>query len=193
MKTLAAAALILVFSATPLAAQSSCTVTNSGVRQTRSCSVTLTTTLQLEANAQLTLSRSTTDIADVTVIAADELFRAANDTGIVVVGPSLHMSANRAIAVTLVNAPQFSGPAPKSASDVALGVSPALNACAGVSMLPLSSSAIAVQQTSPRVIMQTTTASSDVTRQLCLRVYWRYATDPPGSYALPLTFSITAP
>lgn len=183
----------MLCAAAPIGAQASCSVKNPGSRQTRTCTVTLTTTLQLAANAQLTLSRSATDIADASIAAPDPLFRAANDTGIVVVGPSLHASANRAIAVTLVNASQFSGPAPKPASDVALGVSASLNVCAGVSLLPLSDSPIAVQQATPRVIMQTAGAASDIARQLCLRVYWRYASDPPGSYSLPLTFSITAP
>ncbi len=179
--------------AASLGAQASCSAQNPGARQTTTCTVTLTTTLQLAPNAQLTLSRSATDIADASIAAPDPLFRAANDTGIVVVGPSLHASATRAIAVTLVNASQFSGPAPKPASDVSLGVSASLNVCSGVSMLPLSDSPLAVQQATPRVIMQTAGAASDIVRQLCLRVHWRYATDPPGSYSLPLTFSITAP
>ena len=179
--------------AAPVGAQVSCSVQHPGAKQTRTCTVTLSTTLQLTENAQLTLSRSTTDLADATITAADQLFLAANDTGVVVMGPSLHVSANRAIAVTLVNAPQFTGPALKPASEVSLGVSPSLNLCAGVPMIPLSDSPTAIQQAMPRIVMQTAGAASDLVRQLCFRVHWRYATDPPGSYSLPLTFSITAP
>ncbi len=185
--------LLSTLCAVPLGAQASCSVQHPGARQTRDCTVTLSTTLQLRETAQLTLSRSATDIAALSIAATDLLFRAANDTGIVVMGPSLHVSANRAIAVTLVNAPQFSGPAPKPASEVLLGVSPTMKRCAGVPMMPLSDSPKAVQQATPRLIMQTAGAASDLARQLCFRVHWRYATDPPGSYSLPLTFSITAP
>jgi hypothetical protein len=60
-------------------------------------------------------------------------------------------------------------------------------------MAPLSTAALGVQQASPRLLLQTGAAVTDLRRQLCLRVWWRYATDGPGSYQLPLTISVTAP
>ncbi len=93
----------------------------------------------------------------------------------------------------MVNAPSFNGPTPKSAADVSLGISPLVNVCNGVSMLPLSNAPLAVQQAAPRVLLQSNTPGNDVVRQICFDIIWRYANDPPGSYTLPLTFSITAP
>jgi len=178
--------------APPLAAQVACSTSTPGNRQTRSCTVTLTGTLRLVAQAEVTLSRATTDIAGGGP-ATDAIFRAAGDTGIVVVGPVFRVSANRGVSVTLVNAPIFSGPASKPASDVQLGVSPSVGLCAGVPTTPLSTGAVAVQQSAPRILLQSTVPLENVQRQLCLRVWWFYATDPPGVYALPLTLSITAP
>jgi len=189
---LLAAALLASAMARSLSAQVACTVQNPGTRQTRSCSVTLTGTLTFPPQAEVTLSRSTTDIAGGGV-ATDAIFRAAADTGIVVVGPTLRVSANRGVSVTLVNAPTFSGPASKPASDVQLGVSPAVGLCTGVPTTPLSTSALAVQQAAPRVLLQSAVALEAVERQLCLRVRWFYASDPPGVYALPLSVTVTAP
>lgn len=178
--------------AQPLAAQVACSTPTPGNRQTRTCTVTLTGTLRLPAQAAVTLSRAVTDIAGGGP-ATDDIFRAAGDTGIVVMGPLFRVSANRGVSVTLVNAPAFSGPASKPASDVQLGVSPASGMCAGVPTTPLSTSALAVQHAAPRVLLQSTVPLEDAQRQLCLRVRWFYATDPPGVYSLPLTVSVTAP
>jgi hypothetical protein len=185
--------LLTVICALPLHGQASCSVSHPGNRQTRTCTVTLSTTLQLLANAQLVLSRSSTNIADPGALGTGAMFKAANDTGIVVNGPQLQASANRGISLTMVNAPQFTGPGAKPASDVRLGITAASASCIGVPVLPLSTSPLAVQQASPRVLLQTSAPSTGVVRQLCLRVFWRYDRDPPGSYSLPLTFSITAP
>jgi len=176
----------------PLTAQVACSTTNPGNRQTRTCTVTLTGTLQLPAQAQVTLSGATTDIAGGGP-ATDAIFSAAGDTGIVVVGPLFRIRANRGVSVTLINAPSFFGPTSKPASDVQLGVSAITGMCAGVPTVPLSTSALAVQQSAPRVLLQSTVPLLDEQRQLCLRVRWSYATDPPGVYTLPLTVSITAP
>jgi len=189
---LLAAVLLVSALARSLSAQVACSTPNPGARQTRSCSVTLTGTLTVPAQAEVTLSRSSTDIAG-GAVATDAIFRAAGDTGIVVVGPLVRVSASRGVSVTLVNAPSFSGPANKPASDVQLGVSPAPGVCAGVPTTPLSTSALAVQQAAPRVLLQSTVPLQAVERQLCLRVRWSYASDPPGAYALPLTVSVTAP
>jgi hypothetical protein len=178
--------------ARPLAAQAACSTPNTGNRQTRSCTVTLTGTLTLPAQAEVTLSRASTDIAGGGV-ATDAIFQAAGDTGIVVIGPLMRVSANRGVSVTLVNAPTFTGPVNKPASDVQLGVSPTSGLCAGVPTAPLSTSALAVQQSAPRVLLQSTEPLQNVQRQLCLRVRWFYATDLPGVYTLPLTVNVTAP
>jgi hypothetical protein len=103
-----------------LAAQVACSTPDSDTRQTRTCTVPLTGTVQLHVQAELSLSRSATDIAS-GAVATDEIFRAAGDTGIVVVGPVFCVSASRGVSVTLVNTPRFSGRARKPASDVQLG------------------------------------------------------------------------
>ena len=175
-----------------LHAQPSCGVQNPGNNQVRSCTVTLSTTLQLLAQATLSLSSATTDIAG-GAPATDAVFVAAGDTGLVVVGPQFRVQSNRGVSVTLVNQPQFTGPWAKPASDVHLGVSNTLSSCAGVGMTPLSTSPLGIQQGAPRILLTSATAVSSVTRQLCLRVWWRFATDIPGSYSLPLTLSVTAP
>lgn len=173
-------------------AQSSCSVRNPGRNQLLRCSITLGTTLQLPAQALLSLSGSGTNIAGA-ASATHATFQAAADTGIVVVGPQFGVQSNQGVSVTLVNAPAFTGPVAKPASDVALGVSPTANSCGGVSMTPLSTSPLGVQQGSPRILLASNSPLNNVRRQLCFRVWWRYATDPAGSYSLPLTLSITAP
>lgn len=172
--------------------QVACAVATPPVGQTRTCTVTRTGTLMLPALAQVSLNRASTNIAGGGT-ATDAVFVAAGDTGIVVVGPIVRATANRGVSVTLVNAPTFTGPASKPASDVALGVSPAIGVCAGVPTTPLSTSSLATQQAAPRVLLQSTVSLRDVDRQLCFRVRWFYATNPPGAYSLPLTVNVTAP
>jgi hypothetical protein len=173
-------------------AQSACTVPNPPGGQSRTCSVTLRGTLSLPGIVDVRLSTSATNIAGAPV-ATDATFRAAGDTGLVVVGPLLAVRSTGAVSVTLVNAPTFTGPAPKPASDVHLGVSATTGVCGGIAMSPLATTPIAVQQGAPRPLFQSTAAVTGVTRQLCFRVWWRFATDAPGSYTLPLTVSTTAP
>ncbi len=187
-----AAVLFVMLYAPPLHAQVACTVQHPGNRQTRICTVAITTTLQLIPQAQLSLSRSHTDLAGGSALDVQS-FSAAADTGAVIVGPTLRVSASRSIAVTMVNAPQFTGPALKAASDVHLGVSTTPNLCTGVLMSPLSTLAQAAQQAAPRVILQTSAPTTDLTQQLCFRIWWHFESDAPGGYTLPLTFSITAP
>lgn len=189
-------ALALLFAvATPwrdASGQVACSVTLPPSGQTRTCTVTRTGTLVLPALAEVSLNRRATNIAG-GGSATDAIFLAAGDTGIVVVGPIVRATANRGVSVTLVNAPTFTGPATKPASDVALGVSPTIGVCAGVPTTPLSTSELAVQQAAPRVLLQSTVPLRNVDRQLCFRVRWFYATNPPGVYALPLTVNVTAP
>jgi hypothetical protein len=184
--------LLALATGAPLAAQASCSVPNPGNRQTRTCTVTLTGTLRLAAQVEVRLGSATTDIAG-GAPATHAVFAAASDTGLVVLGPSLSVSASGPVSITLVNAPQFTGPVAKPASDVRLGVGGTLGQCAGVPVSPLSVSALAVQQASPRLLLQTTGPVTSLARQLCLRVRWSYANDGPGSYQLPLTISVTAP
>ncbi len=179
-------------SSAPLAAQVACSTRHPGNRQTQSCTVVLSASLQIPAQATLTLDRSSTDLTGGQPL-NDTRFRAAADTGLTMPGPMLTVYANRGVSVSLVNAPRFLGPAVKPASDVHLGVSEVPGACGGVALTPLSTSPEATQQAAPRLLVQSPTAVSDLVRQLCLRVWWRYASDAPGSYALPLTISVTAP
>jgi hypothetical protein len=58
---------------------------------------------------------------------------------------------------------------------------------------PLATTPLAAQQASPRLLFQSSAPVSSATRQLCFRVWWRFAADAPGSYTLPLTVSTTAP
>jgi hypothetical protein len=176
----------------PLSAQTACSVSNPGNQQTRSCSVTLSATLRLPVQTQVSLSSSSTDIAG-GAPATNQIFAVASDTGLVVMGPLLQVLSNRGVSVTLVNAPQFTGPGIKPASDVRLGVSGNPAVCTGVATSPLSVSPVAVQQSAPRLLFQSTAAVNNAQRRLCLRVFWRYATDGPGAYSLPLTISVTAP
>lgn len=190
-----ACALLLAAVVTPwqaAAAQVACAVRTPPVGQTRACTVTRTGTLVLPALAEVSLDRRSTNIAG-GGIATDAIFRAAGDTGLVVVGPIVRATANRGVSVTLVNAPAFTGPASKPASDVALGVSPAIGVCSGVPTTPLSTSPLPTQQAAPRVLLQSAVSLRNVDRQLCFRVRWFYATDPPGVYSLPLTVTVTAP
>jgi hypothetical protein len=187
--------LLLVAAAAPwgeVSGQVACAVRTPPVGQTRSCTVTRTGTLVLPALAEVSLDRRSTNIAGGGT-ATDAIFRAAGDTGIVVVGPIVRATANRGVSVTLVNAPSFTGPVSKPASDVALGVSPAIGVCAGVPTSPLSTSPLPVQQAAPRVLLQSTVSLRNADRQLCFRVRWYYATNPPGVYSLPLTVNVTAP
>ena len=172
--------------------QVACAVRTPPSGQTRSCSVTRTGTLVLPALAEVGINTRSTNIAGGSM-ATDAIFLAAGDTGIVVVGPRVRVTANRGVSVTLVNAPTFTGPAPKPASDIALGVTPTLGACAGVPTAPLSTSPLSVQQAAPRVVIQSTVSMQNLERQLCFRVRWFYASNPPGAYTLPLTISVTAP
>ncbi len=183
--------LVLLAAATG-GAQVACSTTHPGNRQTRSCTVVLSASLQLPAQATLTLERSSTDLTGGSPLTGTR-FQAAADTGLLIVGPAMSVVANRGISVTLVNAPQFQGPGTKPASDVQLGVGSVRNVCGGVPLSPLSTSPEAVQRNAPRVLLRSSTPLNATLRQLCLRVWWRYASDPPGSYSLPLTISITAP
>jgi len=176
----------------PLAAQTACSVANPGNQQTRSCTVTLSATLRLPVQTQVSLSSSSTNIAGGT-LATDQIFRIAGDTGLVVIGPLVQVLSNRGVSVTLVNAPQFTAPGLKPASDVRLGISNNPAVCTGVATTPLSVSPIAVQHAAPRVLFVSTAAVNNAQRRLCFRVFWRYATDGPGAYSLPLTISVTAP
>ncbi len=177
---------------TAASAQSSCNVQQPGRRQTRTCTVSLTASVQLPVQSLVQLNRTTTDLTG-GVAAASVGFSIAADTGIVIVGPTLRAQSNFGISVTLVNEPIFSGPAFKSASDVDLGVSTIENMCTGVQMTPLSASPIAIQRNAPRVLLQSNAGMNGVLRQLCFRVRWIFATNPPGTYSLPLTINVTAP
>ncbi len=188
---LATAGALLLAGATTLQAQVACSTPNPGNRQTRTCTVTLSATLRLEAQATVTLDRSSTDLTGGSPL-TDARLAAAADTGLVIVGPAFSVVANRGVSVTLVNAPQFQGPGTKPAADVALGVGATRNVCDGVATSPLSTSPEAVQRNAPRILLQSGGPLSLTLRQLCLRVRWRYQ-DQPGSYALPLTISLTAP
>jgi len=191
-RTITCAAALTVLFVSPLSAQTACSVTNPGNQQTRSCTVTLSATLRLPVQTQVSLSTSSTDIAG-GAPATDLIFRIASDTGLVVIGPLVQVLSNRGVSVTLVNAPQFTAPGLKPASDVRLGISSNPSVCTGVATTPLSVSPIAVQQAAPRVIYVSTAAANNAQRRLCFRVFWRYATDGPGAYSLPLTISVTAP
>lgn len=177
---------------TRAAAQTTCSVANPPSGQSRVCSVTLRGTLSLPGIVDVRLSTSTTNIAGAPV-ATDATFRAAGDTGIVVTGPLLEVRSSGAVSVTLVNAPTFTGPVPKPASDVHLGVSTVTGVCGGVAMSALATTPVAVQQASPRLLFRSSVAVTSATRQLCFRVWWRFASDAPGNYTLPLTVSTTAP
>jgi len=173
-------------------AQTRCVVPNPPSGQARTCTVRLTGTLVLPGLVEVRLSSSATNIAGAPV-ATDATFQAAADTGLVVVGPTLQVRSTGAVSVTLVNAPTFSGPVPKPASDVHLGVSSSVGGCGGVPTTPLATTPLAAQQASPRLLFQSSAPVSSATRQLCFRVWWRFASDAPGSYTLPLTVSTTAP
>jgi hypothetical protein len=155
--------------------------------------VSLTASVQLPVQSLVQLNRTTTDLAGGFAASSTAAFSMAADTGIVIIGPTLRAQSNFGISVTLVNEPVFSGPALKSASDVDLGLSTIENMCTGVSMTPLSASPIAIQRNAPRVLMQSNAGMNGVMRQLCFRVRWIFATNPPGTYSLPLTINVTAP
>ncbi len=176
----------------PLSAQTACSVGNVGGGQTRSCTVTLSATLRIVQVAQLSLSTGSTDIAGGAPATA-QIFTIAGDTGLVVVGPLLQVLSNSGVSVTLVNAPQFTAPGLKLASDVHLGISANPSVCTGVATTPLSVSPVAAQQAAPRLLFLSTAPVNNAQRRLCFRVFWRFATDGPGAYSLPLTISVTAP
>jgi len=186
------AAALAALCVSPLFAQTACSVTNPGNQQTRSCTVTLSATLRLPVQTQVSLSASSTDIAG-GAPATDQIFGVAGDTGLVVIGPLVQVLSNRGVSVTLVNAPQFTAPGLKPASDVQLGIASNPSVCTGVATSPLSVSPIAVQQAAPRALFVSTAPVNNAQRRLCFRVFWRYATDAPGAYSLPLTISVTAP
>jgi hypothetical protein len=183
----------LLLLSTAVAAQSSCSVQQPGRRQTRTCTVNLTASVQLPVQSLVQLNRTTTDLAGGIAAAASGGFSIAADTGIVIIGPTLRAQSNFGISVTLVNEPVFSGPALKSAADVDLGLSTMENMCTGVLMTPLSASPIAIQRNAPRVLIRSSAGMNGVMRQLCFRVRWIFATNPPGTYSLPLTINVTAP
>ena len=174
------------------AAQSSCSVPTLSSGQTRSCAASVSASMTIVPVAQLTLTSVSTNIAGSASGTLADTYDAGSAAGIVVIGPSFTVRSNKGVNVTLVNAPTFTSPGAKTAADVDVSVTSGLGSC-GPLWNTLSTQSVVSQQASPRTLMNLSVGSSGTTSQLCFRVRWKWATDGPGSYALPLTISVTAP
>jgi hypothetical protein len=190
--SLACAMLWLVATPWAAAAQSTCGIPTLSSGQTLRCTATTAATLTVVPVAQLVLSSGSTSIAGSASGVTAATYEAGTSTGIVVTGPAFTVRSNKGVNVTMVNAPAFTSPAAKSAGDVDVSVVSGSGSC-GTTWTALSTLSVAAQQASPRSLLNTVTGSAGVTGQLCFRVRWKWATDGPGGYTLPLTISVTAP
>lgn len=148
---------------------------------------TLTATMTAVTVGRLAINAASTAImSGVNVSIGD--YEASEDTlsGSVFTGPRLDISANKAYSVTFTNPAVFSlSPNAKTAAHVKYSVSGTAGTCA-----------------SPYAALSTSGATQSVGSgaatalkvfQVCFRVKWIWATDPPGTYRLPVTFTLTAP
>ena len=142
--------------------------------------------------AQLLLTAGSTNISGAAGGVTAAGYESGLGTGIVITGPSFTVKSNKGVNVTLVNAPAFTSPGAKSAADVDISVAPGIGTC-GITWAALSTQPLPVQLTTPRSLLNSPTGSAGVSSQLCFRVRWRWSTDGPGNYSLPLTISVTAP
>jgi len=157
-------------SAQPLAGPSCTIATN--------CVHTLNASVPTLVN--LTLENAATNLGAIT---------AANfDNGQLIAGPRFEAKANRSYAVTLASASATfsgSGNAAKAAGDVRYAVVTSAAGCGTAgAYAAVTTSAVGIYSGS---------AGLSPRQQLCFNIAWNYASDTPGTYALPLNLSVTAP
>ncbi len=128
----------------------------------------------------LTLENAATNLGAIT---------AANfDDGQLIDGPRFEARANRTYAVTLASASALftgSGNAAKAAGDVRYAVVTSAAGCGTAGTF--------AAVTTSAVSIFSGLAGLSPRQQLCFNIVWRYASDAPGTYALPLNLSVTAP
>jgi hypothetical protein len=143
------------------------------------CGHQLTATVPTLVN--LTLENATTSLGSIT---ANEF-----DNGQRIAGPRFEARANRSYSVTLVAAsPTFTGTGnpSKAAGDVRYAVVAASAGCGAAG-------AYTSVPTAAAVGIYSGTAGLSPRQQLCFDIRWNYSSDVPGSYALPLNLSVSAP
>lgn len=171
-------------------AQVTCTAATGpigGPPSTCATPTTITATMTPVTIGRLVISPSTTAImSGVNVSIGD--YEASEDTvsGNVFVGPLLSISANKAYTVTFTNPAVFSlSPNAKTAAHVKYSVSGTGGVCA--------SPYVALSTSGATQNVGTGSATALTVFQVCFRVKWIWASDPPGTYRLPVTFTLTAP
>lgn len=170
-------------------AQASCTSGTGTVGAPASCATptTMTASLTVVTLGRMVKSAASTAIqSGATVTVGDYLASEDTLSGSVFVGPRLDISANRAYTVTFTNPATFTtSPNAKSAAEVKFSVSGTSGVCAAP--YAALSTAGATQS------IGSGGATALAVYQVCFRVKWVWASDPPGTYQLPLTFKLTAP
>ena len=170
MKGLLALACLAV---APSLAAAQCTVANTGA-----CAQSRAITLTINRTAEMTLSVTTTTLTSPT--AAIYAAGSAVDAGpgvTVKTNAAWRLNVSAGTATWAATGP-LANPA-KPTSDLALGTS------AGGPFTPLGVSGFQLASGNA--------ATAGTVVPLYYRTLWHWTTDPPGSYALTLTFTITSP
>lgn len=180
----------LVTLASVSAAQVTCTSTTGpigGPADTCPTPTTITATMTAVTVGRLAISTASTSIQSGANVTVGD-YEASEDTvsGNVFTGPLLGVSANKAYTVTFTNPTAFTlAPSAKTAADVKWSVSGTAGSCAS----PYTS--LSVSGATQTVGSGAATALQQF--QLCYRVKWIWASNPPGTYRIPITFALTAP
>ncbi len=148
---------------------------------------TITATMTVVQVGRLAISTGSTAIQSGANVSVGD-YEASEDTvsGNVFMGPLLGVSANKAYTVTFTNPAAFTlAPSAKTAAHVKWSVSGTAGACAS----PYTS--LSVTGATQTVGLGAATALNQF--QLCFRVKWIWASNPPGTYRMPITFTLTAP
>ena len=176
--------------ASELRGQVTCTSTTGpigGPPDTCATPTTITATMTVVRVGRLAISIASTSIQSGANVSVGD-YEASEDTasGNAFVGPLLGVSANKAYSVTFTNPVAFTlAPSAKTAAHVKWSVSGTAGVCAS----PYTS--LSVTGTTQTVGSGAATALQQF--QVCFRVKWIWASNPPGTYRVPITFTLTAP
>jgi hypothetical protein len=178
-----------LMSARGVSAQVSCTSgTGGSAGSPSSCTspgTTLTATMNVVRVGELTINTAST------AVTPDEPAYSASETGLgsLFGGPTFTVRSNSTYNVSITYGATFTSPNSKPATDVAIQASPG-------SCNPTGNDAGYIALTgggATTAIVTGASATAGTSRQLCVKVRWFWTADGPGSYTLPLTFSMTAP
>jgi hypothetical protein len=180
---IAALLLVVLLLAAPAGAQVTCTAPMNGVCATPT---TTTASMAVPTLGRLVISASSTAIQSGVSVSVGDYEASETGDGNVFTGPVVSVSANKAYSITFTNPTSFpTSPNAKTAADVRWSVNGAVGVC--------SASYTALSTSGATQLLASGAATALVQRQLCFRVKWLWASDPPGTYQMPLTFTLTAP